>query len=229
MSVAVHHGDNLRKTEVKKKTVYKAVLDTPFILKWPFTPADRHADIFKALCELVKPIGEARRERRKQRKQKIKATEQLPSSPTVITGFNEITRSLERKDPDDSDAIVFVCRSDTELPQLCSYYPQLCALAGRKLVPLQKGSEAALAGVLGLKRVMGIQVKGSGDVWDRLTKLTSGIPTPSAPWLEHRYMPTEIKTLETTAPVINRTKPQQQQMKRPSASTQPSNNKKQKS
>ncbi|KAI8579456.1 hypothetical protein K450DRAFT_242254 [Umbelopsis ramanniana AG] len=229
MSVAVHHGDNLRKTEVKKKTVYKAVLDTPFILKWPFTPADRHLEIFKALCELLKPIGEARLERRKQRKQKIKATEQLPSSPTVITGFNEITRSLERKDPDDSDAIVFVCRSDTELPQLCSYYPQLCALAGRKLVPLQKGSETALAGVLGLKRVMGVQVKGSGDVWDRLTKLTSGIPTPSAPWLEHRYMPTEIKTLETTAPVINRTQPKnQQQMKRPSAGTE-SSNKKQKS
>lgn len=34
MSVAVHQGDNLRKTEVKKKIVYKAVLDTPFILKW---------------------------------------------------------------------------------------------------------------------------------------------------------------------------------------------------
>jgi RNase P subunit Pop3 len=115
--------------------------------------------IFKALCELLTPIGEARLIRRKQRKQKIKANEQLPSSPTVITGFNEITRSLERKDPDDSDAIVFVCRSDTELPQLCSYYPQLCALAGRKLVPLQKGSETALAGVLGLKRVMGVQVK----------------------------------------------------------------------
>jgi hypothetical protein len=125
----------------------------------PFTPADRHVEIFKALCELLKPIGQARLERRKQRKQKIKANEQLPSSPTVITGFNEITRSLERKDPDDSDAIVFVCRSDTELPQLCSYYPQLCALAGRKLVQLQKGSEAALAGVLELKRVMGVQVK----------------------------------------------------------------------
>lgn len=107
----------------------------------------------------MKPIGQARLQRRKQRKQTIKANEQLPSSPTVITGFNEITRSLERKDPDDSDAIVFVCRSDTELPQLCSYYPQLCALAGRKLVQLQKGSEAALAGVLGLKRVMGVQVK----------------------------------------------------------------------
>lgn len=125
----------------------------------PFTPADRHAEIFKALCELLKPIGQARLERRKQRKQKIKANEQLPSSPTVLTGFNEITRSLERKDPEDSDAIVFVCRSDTELPQLCSYYPQLCALAGRKLVQLQKGSETALAGVLGLKRVMGVQVK----------------------------------------------------------------------
>ncbi|KAH8548177.1 hypothetical protein BGW37DRAFT_187100 [Umbelopsis sp. PMI_123] len=225
MSVAVHHGDNLRKTEVKKKTVYKAVLDTPFILKWPFTPADRHVEIFKALCDLIKPIGEARSERRKQRKQKVKANEQLPSSPIVITGFNEITRSLERKDPDDSDAIVFVCRSDTELPQLCSYYPQLCALASRKLVPLQKGSATALASVLALKRVMAVQVKGSGDAWDRLTELTSGISTPSAPWLEQKYMSTEIKTLETTAPVVNRSqKPQQkttqqskqQQKKRPS-------------
>jgi hypothetical protein len=44
-------------------------------------------------------------------------------------------------------------------------------------------------------------------------------------------MPTEIKTLETTAPVINRTQPKaQQQIKRPSAGKDTeASNKKQKS
>ncbi|CAO3669005.1 unnamed protein product [Umbelopsis vinacea] len=164
------------------------------------------------LCTYVKPLGEARAERRRQRKNKVKATEQLPESPTTVTGINAITRNLEAKDPDDSDALVFVCRGDIDPPQLCGHFPQLCALAGRKLIQLQQGSETSLSNALGLKRVSAIQIKGSGDLWDKLVQLTSGIPTISAPWLESRYMATEIKTLQTSAPILKR--PQQQQKKR---------------
>jgi ribosomal protein L7Ae-like RNA K-turn-binding protein len=125
----------------------------------PFTPADRQVDILQTLCEYVKPLGEARAERRRQRKNKVKATEQLPESPTTVTGINAITRSLEAKDPDDSDALVFVCRGDIDPPQLCGHFPQLCALASRKLIQLQQGSETTLSNALGLKRVSAIQIK----------------------------------------------------------------------
>lgn len=89
----------------------------------------------------------------------MKATEQLPESPTTVTGINAITRNLEAKDPDDSDALVFVCRGDIDPPQLCGHFPQLCALAGRKLIQLQQGSETSLSNALGLKRVSAIQIK----------------------------------------------------------------------
>jgi len=211
MSAAVHRGDSLRKAEEKRRVVYKAVLDTPFILKWPFTPAEKQNDILRTLCTCLAPLGKARSERRRQRKEKVKATEQLPRSPTVVTGINAITRSLERKDPDDSDALVFVCRNDIDPPQLCAHIPQLCALASRKLIQLPQGAEKSIADALGLKRVGAIQVKGTGDEWDKLVQLTSSTPTLTAPWLEPRYMATQIKTLETSAPIVKR--PQQQQQK----------------
>lgn len=85
--------------------------------------------------------------------------ENLPASPIVITGINAITRNLEKKDPDDSDAILFVCRGDIDPSQLCAHFPQLSALASRKLVSLQQGAETAISSALGLKRVSAVQMR----------------------------------------------------------------------
>ncbi|KAJ2963260.1 hypothetical protein NQZ79_g1695 [Umbelopsis isabellina] len=230
MAAAVHHGSNLRKAEEKRKVVYKAVLDTPFILKWPFTPANIHDEILQLLCDNLKPLGQARAERRRQRKNKVKVAENLPASPIVITGINAITRNLEKKDPDDSDALLFVCRGDIDPSQLCAHFPQLSALANRKLVSLQQGAETAISSSLGLKRVSAVQIQGTGDLWERLVKATSVIPTLDAPWLEARYMNTQIKTLETSTPVVTkqRPKPNQQQKPKHDQQQQPKHNQQQK-
>ncbi|KAG1753556.1 uncharacterized protein EDB91DRAFT_1098643 [Suillus paluster] len=121
-----------------------------------------------------------------------------------------------------SIAIVFVCRADVNPPILLDHIPHLVAgcnstrpgsshLRARqplKLVILPKGSEAALAQALGLRRAAVIAVHDNSPCLPFFCDLLQSVPVISAPWLvppvqpnpPKCLIPTHIKQLRTTAP-----------------------------
>ncbi|TPX32601.1 hypothetical protein SmJEL517_g04322 [Synchytrium microbalum] len=113
--------------------------------------------------------------------------------------------------------MVFVCRSDLDPPHLYTHIPTLVCLASPDgdgddaitLCGLNAGAEDRLARALGVKRVGCLAVKTNTPNFDTLyTLIKSTVALPSALWLKQavdasdiKYLPTQIKTVATTAPV----------------------------
>ncbi|KAG2068938.1 hypothetical protein BDR04DRAFT_1157337 [Suillus decipiens] len=119
-------------------------------------------------------------------------------------------------------AVVFVCRADVNPPMLLDHILHLVAgcnstrpgsnpLGDRmplKLIILPKGSESALAQVLGLRRAAVIAVHDDAPYLPIFRDMLHSVPVISAPWLvppvqpnsPKCLIPTHIKQLRTTAP-----------------------------
>ncbi|KAG9293778.1 hypothetical protein G9A89_019115 [Geosiphon pyriformis] len=63
---AISHIDRTyRYADKQRKTVFKAVLDSPFPIDWPDIPKEDQAIILDALCSVLSGIGEYRRQKRR--------------------------------------------------------------------------------------------------------------------------------------------------------------------
>ncbi|KAF8899019.1 hypothetical protein BD779DRAFT_1666764 [Infundibulicybe gibba] len=148
----------------------------------------------------------------------------------LTIGINEVTKCLESQvrgtgtsstihptgpaDPPTPPAqikIVFTCRADVNPPILVAHIPHLVAAFNSapktspiKLVPLPQGAEALLAQALGLRRVSILAADIKLSLPEQLVTLLDSVPTLTAVWLApppvHKFVPTHIKQIRTTAP-----------------------------
>lgn len=119
---------------------------------------------------------------------------------------------------------VFVCRADSQPPQLHSHFPVLCGLAEGKgkevgghpvrLVQLPKGANARLAASLGIPRVgfLGI-MEGAPGSSPLMSFLDRTVPPVRIPWLDRgfEYRRAKIKAMKTTTSITARKKKQDKQ------------------
>ncbi|KAL0084166.1 hypothetical protein J3Q64DRAFT_1735989 [Phycomyces blakesleeanus] len=235
-SAKVFSGNSIKKAQNDRRTVYKSVLDSPFILKWPAVNNDLGNKITELLLLSLEPIGHYRKAVHliKQKKsQKVEPkTDDLkpPAEPDILNrvhvGVNQVTRLLEKliKDkcagqpsatPTNTDTnaytAVFVCKRDANPPHLCAHLLSMCALANIKIVSLPPCSEPRVALALGIRRACAIAVEIKQDKEESLRLILQGIQPVNAPWLKsalsapQEYCPTNIKTFQTTAPIIAKT------------------------
>lgn len=157
----------------------------------------------------------------------------VPALKPVI-GINAVTRTLSKlvpkalSDPEPSNSstaapgatvkpsyALFLCSRDAQPPHLHSHFPLLCARTSTKLIPLPLGSEAKVAGTLGVARAVAVLLK-TEDL-GALKPLIEQINEVQVPWLpkngKQGYVPLKIRTVETTAPVIDKKKAQKQAQK----------------
>ncbi|KAI9012663.1 hypothetical protein CLU79DRAFT_708931, partial [Phycomyces nitens] len=131
----------------------------------------------------------------------------------VHIGINQVTRHLETLIKNKSagqppaTSAVFVCKRDANPPHLCTHLLSMCALADIKIVSLPPDTEPMLAGALGIRRACAIAVEVKKNKEESLRLELRAAHPVHAPWLKsaiaepHVYYPTNIKTLETTAPI----------------------------
>ncbi|KAF9567015.1 hypothetical protein CPC08DRAFT_681855 [Agrocybe pediades] len=144
-----------------------------------------------------------------------------------VYGINQVTRRLESQGQDlrrpiiasttSKDELahlrcVFICREDLDPKILVDHIPPLVAAYNSRkpqecvrLITLPRGSELALAKVLGVRRVAVFAIDTNYPEFDEMSTLLERIPILTAPWLSHpdagsSLTPTHIKLLRTTAP-----------------------------
>ncbi|KDR85470.1 hypothetical protein GALMADRAFT_234358 [Galerina marginata CBS 339.88] len=148
----------------------------------------------------------------------------------LIYGINEVTKRLETQTENARRPIIltvpepsltsptplksiFVCRADVDPALLIDHLPHLVAAHNStsqlgksvKLVTLPRGSELALAKILGIRRVTVLAIDKNYPHDQQLTSMLEQVPTITASWLSTtKAMPalvtTHVKHLRTTAP-----------------------------
>ncbi|KAI9270405.1 hypothetical protein BDA99DRAFT_569762, partial [Phascolomyces articulosus] len=222
---STHSGDSIRNDAQAKRKVFKNVLDSPFVMKWPAVPNDVGQSVLTHLISLLEPIGNVRRSNSKKNLKKTSATEQpYPElNERLCTGNNTVSKLLEdiikEKKMDDHGWTVFVCKRDIQPTQLCNHLLPMCSMAKAKIVPLPENSVVKIGKALNITRVsvLALQIKKQGeDVKEERLRLSiEDVPDQvQAQWLDDAtrgtYQPTSVKILQTTAPIKPK-KPQQQQ------------------
>ncbi|KAI7872694.1 hypothetical protein BDF14DRAFT_9690 [Spinellus fusiger] len=133
----------------------------------------------------------------------------------VVIGINQVTGYMESVIRDKyngkttENLAVFVCKRDTQPPHLVAHLLSMAAIAECKIISLPKASEEALALVLGVNRActLAIRLNREYKKEEALYLSVDQIKSVEAPWLVptmteiHHFKPTNIKILETTAPV----------------------------
>ncbi|ODV94916.1 hypothetical protein PACTADRAFT_50763 [Pachysolen tannophilus NRRL Y-2460] len=167
---------SLREAEIKKRQVYKPILDNPYTQSnnWPYVEPSVGKDILDLLCKLLEPLGNAnriahsekqRKQRRDENRQKevVFKLEKPEILPYLTIGFNSTVEALELKSklnrgeikklkkPDIS--LIFVCKADIQPPLLTQGFPILAVLASTnenpcKLVQLPRNSIERLSAAL---------------------------------------------------------------------------------
>ncbi|CAG8486298.1 2349_t:CDS:2 [Paraglomus occultum] len=190
-----HTGSSIRTEEKKRKTVFKAVLDSPFNINWPNVSKETQEEILQVLCSTLSSFGESKCVRK---------------SKDIVIGLNAVTRRLESQ-PESLDSLlrmVFVCKNDISPPILYAHIPVMAAISpSLLLVALPFGAERRLSELLSVKRVACIGIKRESTGFDNLYELVQQkVPPISAPWLNgvrvgFDYQSPNVKTLVTSAPV----------------------------
>ncbi|RUP47925.1 hypothetical protein BC936DRAFT_145167 [Jimgerdemannia flammicorona] len=162
---------------------------------------------------------------------------ELLASTTI--GINAVTKQLEQcittirsreQPPEDSLAMVFVCKGDIAPPHLVGHLPMMTCMAGGQdkegegartvlLCPLARGAEKKIGDAIGIKTcsVIGIKPSATSETYAALSALVrSKVEPVHAPWLlptfstrsnpspRPAYLATNIKTLRTSAPLANK-------------------------
>ncbi|KAG2226316.1 hypothetical protein INT45_005988 [Circinella minor] len=230
-----HSGGSIRNDAQAKRKVFKNVLDSPFVMKWPAIPNEVGQSVLTHLITLLEPIGTIRRENIKKKKKEEKQTSSYPEIyKRLRTGNNTITELLEKiiqdKEQDHPDRwTIFVCKRDIQPTQLCNHLLPMCTMAKTKLVPLPEGSVVKIGQALHIPRVsvLALQIKednGDNKEEERLRLAVEEVPNlPQTQWLDDAtsskgtYQPTNVKVIQTTAPIKQPKKqpqPQQQQQQK---------------
>ncbi|CAH1761367.1 3187_t:CDS:2 [Entrophospora sp. SA101] len=169
----VHTGENIRIKEQKKKIIFKAVLDSPYNIKWPEVPKQNQEIILEELCNFSSP-----------------------NPPEILSdlviGINEVTKYLEKsisqsnnnnhmkslisaipKKTNNNDNngkhqkhhhqplnVIFVCKYDISPSHLYSHLPIMVCLEGKVLlVQLPINSINKISNNIHIKRCCCIGVK----------------------------------------------------------------------
>ncbi|KAJ8656923.1 hypothetical protein O0I10_007257 [Lichtheimia ornata] len=219
MSATAHTGESIRSEAIARRKVYKNVIDSPFALKWPAVSSDLNESILDNLIKVLEPIGQHRRVVAESKRKKQKgddATTTTPAYPDihqrVCIGINDVTKLLENaiqsktKRP---NTAIFVCKRDMKPPHLCSHLLTMAPLTSTKIVSLPQGAEIKLAKALGLQRASCIAVDIVEGKEERLRLDMDEVPIVDAPWItgDGGYQPTNIKVLETSAPIKPKKRP----------------------
>ncbi|PKY37959.1 hypothetical protein RhiirA4_391271 [Rhizophagus irregularis] len=127
--VNTYTGNSIRTQEQKRKTVFKAVLDSPFNIGWPEVSIKDQNEILDALCETLSIIKKPSKKRNKKIKTLDKAIkvesnddefskddissnklENISSirSSNICFGINEVTKHLERMTNPHSHSLISV-------------------------------------------------------------------------------------------------------------------------
>ncbi|KAI8069775.1 uncharacterized protein B0P05DRAFT_550827 [Gilbertella persicaria] len=215
---------NVRSTTANqtKKTVFKHVLASPFILKWPTIHTDLGQTILSQLLKTLEPIGAYRNQCRQIKKEKKPDQIIAPElNQRLYVGINQVTRYMEKyiqDNPVESDKtpVIYICKREIKPLQLCQHVLYMAAVAKIKLVPMPAQAEARIGKALGMHRASVVLIEIMENKEESLRLSAKEIPLVDAPWLENalnrpvNYIGDTTKTLKTTAP----DKKQQQQLKR---------------
>lgn len=226
---------NVRNTTAKEKhkDVYKHVLDSPFVLKWPKVQPQVGEANLTALLKTLEPMGKYRTSCRAAKKEKKdKSLIDKPDLyPRLHVGINEVTQFLEKfiqnkqskveqKHPN-ATPVVYICKREFKPQTLCQHFLYMAALANVQLIVLPAESEAKIGRALGISRASVVLVEIVEDKEEKLRLLAKDIPFVDAPWLQNaltrppHFITENIKTLKTVAPIVNKpSQKQQNEMKR---------------
>ncbi|KAI9481454.1 MAG: hypothetical protein EXX96DRAFT_566801 [Benjaminiella poitrasii] len=208
-----------------RKTVYKSVLGSPFILKWPTIHPDLGQTILTQLSKTLEPLGEYKRACRaiKGKKEETKTIDEPELRKRVHIGINKVTRFMEtfienkqaNKDAcQSSTPTIYICKREIKPLQLCQHLLYMAALANVKLVPMPADAEKQISQALGIKRSCVVLIEIIQDKEESLRLSAKEVPSIEAPWLSNAlsnpayYRPDNVKTLKTTTPIVKKNQQQ---------------------
>ncbi|KAG0169379.1 hypothetical protein DFQ30_003689 [Apophysomyces sp. BC1015] len=186
----------------------------------PAVPSELGQTILTKLITALEPIGQHRRSNRSTKKEKpSKDNLILPEiAKRVHVGINSVTRYLEQQAElqkskkttrTTNTASVFVCKREIKPAHICTHLLSLAALSNVKVVSLPQDSEVKLSHALGLNRACTVLVEVT-ESEESLRLSLRDVSLVNAPWLTsaigqyQTYQPTNIKTLETSAPIMTK-------------------------
>ncbi|KAK4511966.1 uncharacterized protein ATC70_003965 [Mucor velutinosus] len=231
-----------------KKTVYKNVVASPFILKWPNVHTDLGQTILTQLVKTLTPLGSYRKECKSiKKKDKKSASTAIPKPDLhdrVHVGINQVTRFMEAyiekkqtsTQPVDKTPVIYICKREIKPLQLCQHLLYMAALAQIKIVPMPAEAESKMSQALGIKRACVVLAEIMENKEESLRLSAQEIPCIDAPWLTNALQQqpvvvyrsdATIKTLKTTGPPPKQKNQQkQQQLKRKNQEEQEATSKK---
>ncbi|GAN10566.1 hypothetical protein MAM1_0370c10109 [Mucor ambiguus] len=232
-----------------KKTVYKNVVASPFILKWPNVHTDLGQTILTQLVKTLMPLGNYRKEckstKKKDTKKSTSTTIPKPElHDRVHVGINQVTRFMEtyiekkqtHTQPADKTPVIYICKREIKPLQLCQHLLYMAALAQVKIMPMPAEAESKMSQALGIKRACVVLVEIMENKEESLRLSAQDIPAIDAPWLINALQQqpvvayqsnATIKTLKTTGPPPKQKNQQkQQQLKRKNQEDQEATSKK---
>ncbi|KAL9538668.1 hypothetical protein MBANPS3_010762 [Mucor bainieri] len=237
-----------------KKTVYKNVVGSPFVLKWPTIHTDLGQTTLTQLVKTLTPLGNYRKECKSIKKKdsnKSTSTTTIPKPELydrVHVGINQVTRFMEtyiekkqtNTQPTDKTPVIYICKREIKPLQLCQHLLYMAALAQIRIVPMPAEAESKMSQALGIKRACVVLVEIMENKEEALRLSAQEIPCIDAPWLtsalQHQQpvvtyrSDATIKTLKTTGPPPKQKnqqkQQQQQQLKRKNQEDQEATSKK---
>ena len=133
-----------------------------------------------------------------------------PSVDHIMTGINNISLHLSQPCSQSTQGILLVCKQDVHSSNLFSHFPTLTALSNPQhlLVALGKGSQSVLNKTIGKNSESTCAfIYGSSHAFTSLYKDIFTITGPlDLPWVRDasQYIPTSIKILKTSAPILQK-------------------------
>ncbi|KAI8927230.1 hypothetical protein BC831DRAFT_188512 [Entophlyctis helioformis] len=128
---------------------------------------------------------------------------------------------------------ILVCRGDMPVGHIYAHIPTMAFLASPSILvcALSAGAEATLAQALGSKQIYAVGIKTNTPRFNKLCQLLApALKLIDIPWLRSAgtvaYLPTNIRTIQTSAPIKKKPgrqqqqQQQQQQLKKPSKQDQ---------
>lgn len=190
---------SLDKNIVKKRQVYKPILDNPFTNEshlWP------HVEEQQFVWELLRTTVLC----------KVKNFADVPLDKwpwDILSSYNEIVTYLEDSKSDE-DVILYVCNKDPGVSSvLLQQIPLLCYMSNCNvtLVQLPKGSLPIIQQSLDSSPLQCLDglllLRCNGKINSQfVTQVTSKVASLQFPWLQNvKYQPTNVKLVKTTVPI----------------------------
>ncbi|OBZ90131.1 hypothetical protein A0J61_01819 [Choanephora cucurbitarum] len=213
----------------EKKTVFKHVLASPFILKWPTIHTDLGQTILDQLLKTVEPLGkyksQCRAEKKKRKKNEPVELIEPELRQRTFIGINQVTRYLEAyieneranpKSKTDRTPVMYICKREIKPLQLCQHLLYMSALAKIKVAPMPANAENRIGKALGIQRASVVLLEIMENKEESLRLSARDLPLVEAPWLENaltrniNYIGDTTKTLMTTVPIVKKNQQQSQ-------------------